>query len=129
MGVVGGTSVMVVRSAIDRHLVTPWLMIAQENLTSHGMVHNLVHVFGICNLWLTMIWLPFVFLAGKRIPRAWCFGAFGAAGMIIVLSVWNDAGSNAARPVFDFLGSLLAISFALSVRASDEFVQPRHCNT
>jgi hypothetical protein len=129
MSVVGVSTAMVVRSAIDRHLVTPWHMVAQENLISHGLVHNLVHVFGSWNLWLTIIWLPFVFLAGRRIPRGWRFGAFGAAGMIFVLSVWNDAASNAARPVFDFLGSLLAISFALSVGVLEKFVEFRSCNS
>jgi len=129
MSVVGVITAMVVRSTIDRHLVTPWHMVAQEDLTSHGVVHNLVHVFGSWNLWLTIVWFPFVFLAKRRIPRGWRFGAFGAAGMIFALSVWNDAGSNTARPVFDFLGSLLAISFALAVEVLEKFVEFRSCNS
>ena len=129
MSVVGVVTAMVVRSTIDRHLVTPWHMVAQEDLTSHGMLHNLVHVVGSWNLWLTMVWLPFVFLARRRIPRGWRFGAFGAAGMIFLLSVWNDAGSNAARPVFDFLGSLLAISFALAVEVLEKFAEVHSYNS
>jgi len=125
MAVVGLITVLVVRSSIDHTLVLPWNIVAQERSAAGGFIHNLLHAGAEWNLWLVIIWLPFVFIAAKYVPTAWCRGALAAAVVTVALSAWNDAGpaagrsvvsaGNVARPLFDVVGPLFAIAFALTV--------------
>jgi hypothetical protein len=59
--------------------------------------------------------LPFVFLAAKRVPQQWRRAALAGSLVVIVLSAWNNAPrGNSARPLFDVLGPLFAVSVALT---------------
>ena len=123
MGAVGLLTVLAVRSAIDHRWALPWNIVAEEH--AGGFVRNLLHGLTEWNLWLTMILLPFVFLAAKRIPMEWRRAALCAAITTVVLSAWNDAGreasrpfasaGNVGRPLFSIIGPLLAVSFALAL--------------
>lgn len=112
MTAVGLITVVLVRSTIDQTLVTPWRIAAQER-TSTSTAHNLLGVVGAWKFWLTLIWLPFLGFAAERFQKEWRYGAIAAAIVAFVLSVFNDSGSNAARPIFNVLGPLFTISFAL----------------
>jgi hypothetical protein len=86
---------------------------------------SLLHVPAGWNLWLTIIWLPFVFVAASHIPKPWRWAALAAAMTTVVLFVYNDPGpdptrpllsaGNVARPLFDAVGPLFAVSFAFAV--------------
>jgi hypothetical protein len=127
MAVVGLMTVLVVRSSIDQALVLPWNIVTQERGAAGGFIHNLLRAGAEWNLWLTIIWLPFVFIAARCIPKAWCRGALAAAVVTVALSAWNDAGraagrpvvsaGNVARPLFDAVGPLFAIAFALTAES------------
>jgi len=112
MTIIGLVTVLIVRSVIDQTLVTPWHIAAQER-TSTSTLHNLLGVIGGWKFWLALIWLPFLAFAAKRFQKGWFYGAIAAALAAFVLSVFNDAGGNAARPIFNVLGPLFTISFAL----------------
>jgi len=124
MAVVGLITVLVVRSSIDHVMVLPWDIVALERSAEGGFIHNLLRAGTEWNLWLTIIWIPFVFFAAKYIPKEWYRGALAAAVVTIALSAWNDAGpaagrsvvsaGNVARPLFDVVGPLFAIAFALT---------------
>lgn len=132
MAVVGLITVLVVRSSIDHTLVLPWNIVSQEHSATGGFFHNLLRGGTEWNLWLTIIWLPFVFFAAKYTPKGWSRGALAAAVVTLALSAWNDAGREAARPVvsagnvarplFDVVGSLFAVSFALTVHGVQALV-------
>ncbi len=132
MAVVGLITVLVVRSSIDHTLVLPWNIVSQERSAEGSFIHNLLLVATEWNLWLTIIWLPFVFFAAKYVPRAWCRGALAAAMVTIALSAWNDAGreaarplvsaGNVARPLFDVVGSLFAVSFAVTLQVVQKWM-------
>jgi len=118
MTIVGLATVMVVRSTIDHTLVTPWQIAAQEKVVPAGFLHNLGAIFVSWSLWLTLAWLPFLFFAAKRISKAWYYAAAAGAGTALALGMWNNAsGSDTARPIFNVLGPLLALSFALTAQA------------
>jgi hypothetical protein len=127
MAVVGMTTVLVVRSAIDHSLVLPWNIVAQEHTIAGGFIYNLLRIGTEWNLWLTIVWLPFVFFAAQYIPEGWSRGALVGAVVTVALSAWNDVGraagrpvvsaGNVVRPLFDVVGPLFAISFALSVES------------
>jgi len=121
MTLVALTTVIVVRSTIEHALVTPWQIVAQEKVVSAGVLHNFLAIVGSWTFWLTLIWIPFLFFAAKRIPKAWCYGAVGGAIAALGLAVWNNAGGgNTARPLFNVLGPVLALSFALTAEAAQQ---------
>lgn len=123
MTIAGLATVMVVRSTIDHALVTPWQIAAQERIVSAGLLHNLRAIFVSWSFWLTLVWLPFLFFAAKRIPKAWRYAALAGAGTALALGVWNNAsGSDTARPIFNVLGPVLALSFALTAEAVQHLV-------
>ena len=121
MTVVALITVMAVRSTIDHALVTPWQIVVQEKVVSAGVLHNLLAIFMSWTFWLTLVWAPFLFLAAKRIPKAWSYGAVAGAVASLALAVWNNAGGgNTARPMFNVLGPVLALSFALTAEAAQQ---------
>jgi hypothetical protein len=131
MAVVGLITVLVVRSSIDHTVVLPWTMASQERSTAGGFIPNLLRIGTEWNVWLTILWLPPVFFAAKRIPKAWLRAALAGAVVTIALSAWNDAGrapgrpvasgGNLARPLFNVVGALFAVSFAVTIEAAQAF--------
>ena len=118
--------VLVVHSAIDHALVGPWDIVAQERSLSGWSADNLLNSVAGWGFWLTVAWLPFVFVAAKRVPRRWRRAALAGAIVALALSAWNNAPpGNSARPVFNVLGPLLAVSFALTA----ELLQADWLNT
>lgn len=115
MAVLGMIVVLFVRSVIDHALVLPWDIVSEERSPSGWSAHNLLSAETGWNFWLTIVWLPFVFLAAKRVPKPWRRAALAGTIATIALSAWNNAPrGNTARPVFDVLGPLFAVSFALT---------------
>lgn len=123
MAVLGLSTVSAVHSVIDHKLVLPWSMASNEH-GSGNLGDSLLHVAASWNLWVTMISLPFVFLAAKYTPRQWRWAALAASVTTIALFVWNDvadtsrpilSAGNVARPLFDVVGALLAVSLAMAV--------------
>jgi len=115
MAVLGVIVVVFVRSAIDHTLALPWDIISQERSLSGWSADNLRNAVGGWSFWLTVAWLPFVFLAAKRVPHEWRRAALAGSIVVLVLSAWNNAPrGNSARPLFDVLGPLFAVSFALT---------------
>jgi len=129
MAVLGLSAVSVLHSVIDHAVVFPWNVLSHE----HGggsLADSLLRLAASWNLWLTIVWLPFVVLAAKYIPQPWRWAALAASVTTIALFVWNDAGpdptrpilsaSNVARPLFGVVGPLFAASFAFAVEAFQE---------
>lgn len=126
MAIIGLSVVSVLHSVIDHTLVLPWNVFSHEHAEGSVAV-SVLHVAAGWNLWMTIIWLPFVFLAAKYIPKQWRWAALAAAVTTVVLFVYNDpgpdptrpllSGGNVARPVFDVVGPLFAVSFAFAVEA------------
>ena len=115
MAAVGVIVVLAVRSAIDHALVLPWDIISQECSLSGWDARSLLNALTGWSFWLTAAWLPFVFLAAERVPKQWRRAALAGAIVALALSAWNNAPpGNSARPVFNVLGPLLAVSFALT---------------
>jgi len=121
MTIVGLSTVSALHSVIDHNLVFPWNVLSHEHATG-SVATSVFHVVAAWNLWITIIWLPFVFLATKYIPRQWRWAALAAAVMTLVLFVYNDPGpdptrpflsaGNIGRPIFNVVGPLFAASFA-----------------
>jgi hypothetical protein len=126
MAVVGLSTVSVLHSAIDHNLVFPWNVLSQEHAAG-SVATSVFHVVAGWNLWMTIIWLPFVFLAARYIPKQWYWAALAAALTTLVLFVYNDPGpdptrpflsaGNIGRPIFNVAGPLFAASFAFAVEA------------
>jgi hypothetical protein len=123
MAVLGLSAVSALHSVIDHTLVLPWNMASNER-GSGSLADSLLRVPAGWNLWLTIIWLPFVFLAAKYIPKEWRWAVLAAAVATVALFVFNDvadttrpilSGGNVARPLFDVVGAVFAVSFALAV--------------
>ena len=118
MAAVGTMVLMAVRSAIDRTVVLPWEIVTQERSLSRWSADNLLNAVTGWSFWLTIVWVPFVFLAARRSPKQWRFAALAGAAVALALSAWNNAPpGNSARPVFDVLGPLFAVSFALAAES------------
>jgi len=126
MAVLGLAMVSVLHSVIDHAMVLPW-NVASEEHAEGSVAISLFHVAAAWNLWMTILWLPFVFLATKYVPKEWRWAALAAAVATVVLFVYNDpgpdparplvSGGNVARPIFDVVGPLLAVAFAFAVDA------------
>jgi len=126
MAILGLATVSVLHSVIDHSLVLPWNILSDEHAEGSVAI-SLFHVVAAWNLWMTIVWLPFVFLAAKYVPKEWRWAALAAAVTAVVLFVYNDpgpdparptlSGGNVARPLFDVIGALLAVSFALAADA------------
>ena len=124
MAVVGLSTVSVLHSVIDHNPVFPWNVLSHEHATG-SVATSVFHVVPGWNLWITIIWLPFVFLATRYIPRQWRWAALAAAVTTLVLFVYNDPGpdptrpflsaGNIGRPIFNVVGPLFAASFAFAV--------------
>ena len=126
MAVVGLSTVSVLHSVIDHSLVFPWNVLSHEHAEGSAAISTF-HVVASWNLWITIIWLPFVFLAAKYIPKQWRWAALAAALTTLILFVYNDPGpdlsrpllsaGNIGRPIFNVVGPLFAASFAFAVEA------------
>lgn len=124
MVVVGLATVSVLHSVMDHSWVFPWSLASHEH-GAGGVGNSLLRIFAGWNFWVTMIWLPFVFLAARRIPSEWRWAALAGGLVVVALFVWNDAGpdtarpllsaGNVERPIFDVAGGLFAVSFACVV--------------
>lgn len=133
MAVVGLCTVSVLHSAIDHNLVFPWNVLSHEHAAG-SVATSVFHVAAAWNLWMTIVWLPFVFLAAKFIPEQWRWAVLAAAVTTLVLFVYNDPGpdparpflsaGNIGRPIFNVAGPLFAASFAFAV----ESFQQKHRN-
>jgi hypothetical protein len=129
MAIVGLSTVSVLHSVIDHDLVFPWNVLSHEH-ASGSVATSLLHVAVGWNLWITIIWLPFVFLAPKQIPKQWRWAVLGAAVITLALFVYNDPGpdptqpflsaGNIGRPIFNVAGPLFAASFAFAVECFQE---------
>ena len=132
MAIVGLFTVSVLHSVIDHNLVLPWNVLSHEHAAG-SVATSVLHVAAGWNLWITIIWLPFVFLAAKYIPKQWRWAALAAAVTALVLFVYNDPGpdparpllsaGNLGRPIFDVVGPLFAASFAFAVEAFQKNTQ------
>jgi hypothetical protein len=126
MAVVGLSTVSVLHSIIDHNLVFPWNVLSQEHAAG-SVATSVYHVGAAWNLWITIVWLPFVFLVAKYIPKQWRWAALAAAVTTLVLFVYNDPGpdptrpflsaGNIGRPIFNVAGPLFAASFAFAVES------------
>jgi hypothetical protein len=133
MAIVGLFTVSVLHSVIDHNLVFPWNVLSLEHAAG-SVATSVLHVAAGWNLWMTIVWLPFVFLATKYIPRQWRWAALAAAVTTLVLFVYNDPGPDSARPllsagnigrpIFNVAGPLFAASFAFAVEAFQEKTEP-----
>jgi hypothetical protein len=112
----GMATVLAVHSIIDRTIATPWGMLTQEKALSPPADFNVFGMLVSWNVWLTLGWSFFLFLTAGRFPKGWRYGVISAVGVVVLLAAWDHAGwDNVARPLFNILGPLLAISFALAV--------------
>ena len=124
MVVLGVATMLTVRSIIDHNLATPWGMLAEERQLSPQANYNLLAMFRSWNLWLTAGWSFFLFFTAHRFSPGWRYGALAAAAVVVFLAAWDNAGwDNLARPLFNVLGALLAISFALTGGSVQELVK------
>jgi hypothetical protein len=129
MAILGLSAVSALHSVIDHTLVFPWNVLSHEHAVGRVAI-TLLHLAAGWNLWMTIIWLPFVFRAAKHTAKEWRWAALAAAMTTVALSVYNDPGpdltrpwlsaGNVARPLFDVLGPLFAVSFAFAVEAFQE---------
>jgi hypothetical protein len=127
MTMVSLVTVLLVRSAIDGALVTPWQIVAEERSISEGMARNGLGIFVNWTFWLTLMWVPFLVPTWQSLPKSWRYAAIAGAVAALVLAIWNDAGGgNTARPLFNVLGPILALAFALAVETAKRFVAPSH---
>src|SRR5947199_8542912 len=101
MGLTGLAVVVLVRSVVEGHLITP-LQIAGAERADGGLielVRAVIRPLTSWATWLTFIWMaPFAVSGLRFLPKEAVYATvFGLAGAF-VLAVWNDAGSNGARP-------------------------------
>ena len=112
----GMATVLTVHSIVDHAIATPWSMLTQEKTLSPPADFNVLGMLISWNVWLTLGWSLFLFLTAGRFPKGWRYGVIAAVVMVVLLAAWDHAGwDNVARPLFNILGPLLAISFALAV--------------
>lgn len=125
MAALGMTVVLAVRSVVDNALVLPWHIVSQEHSVSASNLHHPIALSESWSLCLTIIvWLPFLFVAAKRIPPAWLRAVLAGAAATMALSVWNHAGSgNTDRPMFDVFGPLLAVAFAITTESAHRLTE------
>jgi hypothetical protein len=98
-------------------------MFAQEKAMSPPADFNVFGMLISWNLWLTLGWSFFLFLTAGRFPKGWRYGVIAAVVMVVLLAAWDHAGwDNVARPLFNILGPLVAISFALAVELAQQSV-------
>ena len=111
-------TLILVRSAITGHLITPW-----EIATEERNVHDLrqfwiasISIVGSWTFWMAFVWmLPFAAYGMDRLPVAARSATLLAVAGALALSVWNWAGGNAVRPVFDVAAAYLCLAFSIGV--------------
>lgn len=129
MAAVGLSTVSALHSIIDHNLVFPWNVLSDEHAAG-SVAASVFHVVVAWNLWMTIIWLPFVFLAATYIPKQWRWATLAAALTTLILFVYNDPGpdparpflsaGNIGRPIFNMAAPLFAASFAFAIEAFQE---------
>lgn len=119
MAAAGIAVVILVRSLVQGHLVTP-LQIAGGVRGVSGLSDILSAAFkplASWVVWITFLWLvPLAARGVARLPREAIYGtALGLIGAF-ALVVWTDAGgANASRPFFNIAGPCLCLAFAIAV--------------
>jgi hypothetical protein len=117
MAAAGLATVMLVRSVVDGHLVTPLQIAASER-----NIHNLSEIYIFSRsavtdwmVWITFLWLlPFAIRGRDRLPAQAGVATFTSVAGTLALSVWTStAASHAIRPVFDVAAPWLCLAFAI----------------
>jgi hypothetical protein len=118
MAASGLLTVMLIHSLVEGRLVTPLEIAGLERRvhTVSGLVRAALAPLTSWVVWITFVWmLPFAASGVRRLPReALLATVLGLAGAF-ALVVWNEAGSNASRPLFDVAGPYLCLAFALGI--------------
>jgi hypothetical protein len=118
MAVTGITTVVLIRSIVEGHLVTP-LQIAGGERAVYGstdILRNAFHALQSWSMWISFLWLvPLAIRGMARLPREAVSASVLGLAAAFALVVWNDAGQNGARPLFNIAGPCLCLAFASGV--------------
>lgn len=123
MAVTGIAAVVIIRSMVEGHLVTP-LQIAGGERAVYGSIdilRNAFHALKSWVMWITVLWLvPLVILGMARLPSEAVSASVLGLVAAFALVVWNDSGPNGARPLFNIAGPCLCLAFAAGVTEVSE---------
>jgi hypothetical protein len=106
-------TVVAVKAVLTGEVVPPWELANATrkfagfaNAFSGALFnHELLYAFG----WL----LPFGIFRLRKLPSIWRLSTLATLGIVIALSVWWGVGGNVARPIFNVIGPMLALSTAM----------------
>ena len=118
MAVAGISVIVAIRSAIEGRLITP-LQIADSERIGAGLVESVRAASRPLTswvTWITFVWIvPFALRGIRILPKQAIYAtAFGVIGAF-ALTVWNDAGGNGSRPLFDVAAPCACLAFAIGV--------------
>jgi hypothetical protein len=113
-----------VRSVVEQRVVLPWGTVA-EMARPLSVMHSLRGVLAPQWVYAFAALLPMGVWGLRGLPRQWIAAAGFASGTAVVLGIYNDAGGNLSRPVFNVTGPLLALATARVICGRE----PRHPTT
>jgi hypothetical protein len=114
VGFVGVLTVTLVRFAVSGQLIWPWHteIVSPEQSYLTRLSQTVISK----EFWYTFAWLiPFGVWRLSRFPRQWLLASLAAALTAIALSAYKGVAGNMARPTFNVLGPILALSTALLI--------------
>ena len=114
IGIVGLVTVTIVRFTVAGQLMWPW----QTEIVSpdQNYLTRLGETLISRESWYTFGWLvPFGLWRLSRLPRQWVIASVTAALSAVALSAYKGVAGNMARPTFNVLGPILALSTALLI--------------
>jgi hypothetical protein len=118
LALTGIAAVVMIRSMVEGHLVTP-LQIAGSERAVYGstdILRNAFHALKSWVMWITVLWLvPLVIYGMARLPSEAVSASVLGLAAAFALAVWNDSGPNSARPLFNIAGPCLCLAFASGV--------------
>lgn len=110
--VAGMLSVSAIHAVINGHWTWPWSMALNEHFSGtypHPIVSFLTDGPTLLSFGLLV---PLALVARRQLPRPWTFAALVSSGGALALGLWNDAGPNINRPIFNCAGPLLCLAAA-----------------
>ena len=106
-------TLIVLHSVVAGQLVWPWQIAAQ----AHGeaaFLPALLRTITDRGFWYVFIWLLPVGLLGlKHVDRRWVAASAATAVVVLLLGAWKDMAGTVARPLFNTVGPMLALSSAI----------------
>lgn len=112
-GLLGVATVCGLRSAVLHHLVWPWQIAGNYHIYQdfpHPLRSFVLDTATLLSLWC---FVPFAVIERRRFPRPWIGAVIVGSAAAIAMGLWNDAGPNINRPVFNVAGPCLALATAL----------------